>query len=58
MKNIAQNSYKLGALLRKDHHMVGLFLSLHPEVFIEGLLCSQYNADDYKKSTKIKRKTT
>lgn len=55
MKNIAQNSYKLGALLRKDHHMVGLFLSWHPEVFIEGLLCSWYNTDDYKKSTKIRK---
>lgn len=55
MKNIAQNNYKSGAFLRRDHHMVGLFLSLHPEVFFEGLLCSLYNAGDCKKTTKIRK---
>lgn len=35
--------------------MVGLFLFLYPEVFIEGLLCSLSNADDYKKTTEIRK---
>lgn len=55
MENVAQNCYKEGALLRKNHDIVSLLLPLHPEAFTENLLSPYYCARGYEETTEIRK---